>query len=192
MASLLSQLNPEENPGQETTFTGGVVGIESGANVQSFTINDYILFKAAGIAALRMDRDTGVAIFQSGVTSVNPLVYPQLTRISRRRMADFIQDSLAQLCVAFGKRLSTNARRKAMVVEIKSFLEQLLNRSNPAAQRIGGYSIDTVSGNTPTTLGLGMFRVTISVQTLSSLDSIVLATVIGEQVSVQEQLPQAA
>jgi hypothetical protein len=192
MASILSQLAPEENPGQETTFTGGIVGIESGANVQSFQINDYILFKAAGIAALRIDQDTGVAIFQSGVTSVNPLIYPQLTRISRRRMADYIQDSLAQLCVAFGKRLSTNARRKALVAEIKSFLEQLLNRSNPASQRIGGYTIDSVSGNTPTTLGLGMFRVTISVQTLSSLDSIVLATVIGEQVSVQEQLPQAA
>jgi hypothetical protein len=192
MASILSQLPPEENPGQETTFAGGIVGIESGANVQGFQINDYILFKAAGIAGLRIDQDTGVAIFQSGVTSVNPLVYPQLVRISRRRMADYIQDSLARIAVGFSKRLSTNARRKALVAEIKSFLEQLLNRSNPASARIGGYNIDSVSGNTPTTLGLGMFRLTISVQTLSSLDSIVLATIIGEQVSVQEQLPQAA
>jgi hypothetical protein len=192
MASILSQLPPEENPGQETSFTGGIVDIESGANVQNFGINDYILFKGAGIAGLRIDQDTGVAIFQSGVTSVNPNIYPQLTRISRRRMADFIQDSLAQLCTAFSKKLSTNARRMALVAEIRNFLTQLLAPSNPSAQRIGGFQIDYTTGNTPTTLGLGLFRITIKVQTLASLDSIVLATVIGEQVSVTEQLPQAA
>lgn len=190
MASILSQLPPEENPGQETAFTGAVNGLESSNNVQGFQITDYILFKAAGIAAARMD--DGVAIFQSGVTSVDPLVYPQLTRISRRRMADFIQDSIAIAAKQFGKKLSTNRRRAALSGEIKSFMEILLSRKNPDNQRIAGYSIDSATGNTDTTFGQGLYFINLNVRTLSSLDSIVIATSIGEQVQVTETLPAAA
>jgi len=190
MASILSQLNPEENPGQLTTFTANVNGIETGANVQGFDINDYIAFKAAGIAALRMDN--GVAIFQSGVTSVNPQVFPQLTRISRRRMADFIQDSIAIAAKAFGKKLSVQARRKALKGEIRSFLAGLLSKNNPGSQRIGGYTVDDSDGNTDVTLSEGMYRITVNVKTLASLDSIVVQTTIGEDVDVTEVLPQAA
>lgn len=190
MASILSQLPPEENPGQLTAFTGGINGLESSPNAQGFTMNDYIAFKAAGIAALRMD--SGTAIFQSGVTSVDPTVFPQLAPIARRRMADFIQDSIANLSKAFGKKLNIQARRKALAGEVVNFLEQLLNRNNPAAQRIIGYTFDPTSGNTDTTLGLGMAFYILDVRTASSLDSIVFQTTIGNSVQVQEQLPQAA
>jgi hypothetical protein len=190
MASILSQLPPEENPGQETSFTTAVNGPESSPNAQGLGINDYILLKASGIAALRVEN--GIAIFQSGITSVDPTLYPQLTRISRRRMADYIQDSLAQLCSQFGKKLSTAARRAALVNEITAFLNLLLNVGNPNGQRIGGYTVDAVSGNTIATLAMGMFRIIVNVQTLPSLDSIVLQTTIGENVQVQEVFPQAA
>jgi hypothetical protein len=192
LCAIMSQLPPEENPGQLTPFSGGIVSLESGANVQGFTINDYILFKASGICALRWDADDGVAIFQSGVTSVNPAINPGLVRISRRRMADYIQDSLAQAMTSFGKKLSTSARRKAIVGEITNFLAGLLSVENPANQRIGGYTVDPNSGNNAQTLAQGMFRIIINVQTLPSLDSIVLQTTVGEQVQVQEVLPQAA
>jgi hypothetical protein len=191
MASVLSQLPPEENPGQETAFTGGTIGLESSPNAQGLQIGDYIAGKAAGVAMLRVDSN-GVVIFQSGVTSVNPLIYPSLCRISRRRMADFIQDSIALICSSYGKKLNTAARRNALTSEIRSFLDQLLSVNNPGSQRIGGYSVDPVSGNTPVTLGMGMFRIIVNVLTLSSLDSIVIQTEIGDEVSVTEQLPQAA
>lgn len=93
MASVLSQLNPEENPGQETDFMDGVIALESSANARNLSITDYKNFKAKGIAALRIDE--GKAVFQSGVTAVDPLVNSALASIKRRRMADFIQDSLA-------------------------------------------------------------------------------------------------
>jgi hypothetical protein len=188
MASILSQLAPEENPGQDTPFTGGMISLESAAPV--LQMQDYIDLKAAGIAAPRMNG--GTAIFQSGVTSVDPLVYPSLVRIARRRMADFIQDSLAQAMTGYGKKLSTNLRRKALVSTIRTFLNGLLNKNNPGQQRIGGFTVDPNSGNTPTTLGLGIFRVIVNVQTLPSLDSIVLQTTIGDTVQVDEVLPQAA
>jgi len=190
MASILSQLPPEENPGQETSFTVAVNSLETSANVQGFQIGDYINFKAAGVAAARMD--DGVAIFQSGVTSVDPAVNPGLVRISRRRMADFIQDSVAIRAKAYGKRLSTVARRLSLASEIRQFMLTLLSPQNPAFQRINGFTVDPKKANTPQSLALGMYRIILNVQTIASLDSIVIQTTVGEQVQVNEILPQAA
>jgi len=191
MASILSQLPPEENPGQETAFTANVNGIETGANVQGFDISDYQAFKLAGIAALRVDQN-GVAIFQSGVTSVDPTVYPQLVRIARRRMADFIEDSIAAPTTAYGKRLSLQARRKALKGEIRAFMAGLLAKNNPGSQRIAGYTVSDSDGNDDPTLSSGMYRITVMAKTLPSLDSIVIACTVGDTVDVSEVLPAAA
>jgi len=190
MASILSQLPPEENPGQDTPFSTVVNGIEKGVNVQSFQMQDYILFKAAGIAALRVD--DGLVSFQSGVTSVDPNVYPSLTTIARRRMADYIQDSLAIAGKPYGKKLMTAARRHAYTQEVTAFLRGLLSVKNPQFQRIAGYTVDAKTANTTQTLGRGLFRLKIAVKTLPSMDSIVLETTVGTLVSVLESLPQAA
>jgi hypothetical protein len=188
MASILSQLAPEENPGQQTSFTDGVVGLESSPNAANLTINDYIALKASGIAALRID--DGVAIFQSGVTSVDPGVNPNLKNIARRRMADFIQDTLARRLKVFGKKLNTIQRRRAITSEIRSFMESLLSRNQPAFQRIFGYTIDDKTGNTPEKLAQGIYRIINRVKTLSSLDAIVIESVVGETVEVDEILPE--
>lgn len=185
MVSICSQLPPEENPGQLTTFAAGALGVEANnPDVQNLTINDYIAFRAAGIAAPRVDG--GVMIFQSGVTSVDPAVQPSLRNIARRRMADFIQDSLALRMKAFGKKLNTRTRRALIAGEIRAFMTSLLSPGNAAAQRIDGFSLDVTSGNTPATLALGIFRILLNVRTLSSLDAIVLQTTIGESVDVSE------
>ncbi len=184
LASIMSQLPPEENPGQETAFALGAISLESSPNAKGFNINDYIAFKAAGIAAPRFDN--GVMIFQSGVTSVDPLVKPNRVTIARRRMSYFIQDTIAIRAKAFSKKLNTFARRRAFVGEVQQFLDDLVSANNPSAQRIDGYSIDFTTANTPATLARGMFRVIINVRTLSSLDSIVIETNIGESVVVSE------
>lgn len=190
MASICSQLPPEENPGQDTPFVTTINGIEKGANVQSFQMTDYIAFKAAGIAALRID--DGQASFQSGVTSVDPTIFPGLVNISRQRMSDYINDTIAQGGKAFGKKLSTSARRLAYANEVKAFLEGLLSKSQPQFQRIAGFTLDIKSANTTARLAKGMYRLRLFVQTLASLDSIVIESVIGNQVQTQETLPQAA
>lgn len=190
VASILSQLPPEENPGQETTFTSEINGVETGANVQGFEEEDYIEFRAKGIAALRME--DGVATIQSGVTSVDPSVDPGLRNIARRRMADFIQDTIARRGKKHAKKLSTYARRKAYATEIKAFLETLLARTQPGRQRIAGYTVDRTSGNTPETIQAGLYRVIVKVRTLASIDSIALETTIGEQVQVVESFSEAA
>ncbi len=179
LVSVCSQLPPEENPGQLTPYAAGAIGIERGnPDVQTMTINDYKAFRASGIAAPRLD--SGVMIFQSGVTSVNPLLQPSLRNIARRRMADFIQDSLGVRLKRFGKQLNTRSRRTQIVGEIRAFMLELQN-----SQRVAGFAVDLNSGNTPQTLALGIFRILLNVRTWSSLDAIVLATRIGEAVEIE-------
>lgn len=192
MASILSQLNPEENPGQDTPFTGAINGIETGANVQGFDMDDYIAFKAAGIAALRMDTDAGFAIFQSGVTSVDPLVNSGLTSIARRRMDDFIGDSIASYAKGYGKKLMTRARRKAFKQAVTSFLKGLLSPNNPQAQRIAGYTVDDKSVNSDDSIARGLYKLLVKVQTLPSFDSIGIVEEVANDVQVTVSLPQAA
>lgn len=190
LAAICSQLPPEENPGQDTPFTASTIGIESGANAQNFNIDDYKAFKRAGICAIRVD--DGTVIFQSGVTSVDPGVHPGLVNIARRRMADFIQDSLARQLKSYGKKLSTKNRRQAIKLAINTFMNGLLPKDSNAAQRIESFSL-TDKANTAVQLGRGMYRLILKVRTLASLDSIVLQTTVGEQVvTIDEVLPQAA
>jgi hypothetical protein len=181
-AGLMSQLAPEENPGQTTTYTSGVLGLESSVNVQGFALNDYTAFKAAGICALKIE--DGVAVFQSGVVDVDPVTYPSLKNIARRRFADYLQDTLARRLNGYSKKLNTFRRRSGIQTEIISFLEPMLGKTNPDAQRLDSYSVDAKSGNTPSTLAAGLFRIIVNVRTLPSLDSIVLQTTIGESVVV--------
>jgi hypothetical protein len=182
MVSILSQLPPEENPGQATAYTAAVIGMESGSNAQGYLMSDYISFRASGIAAPRIAN--GTMVFQSGVTSVDPLVSPELRNIARRRMADFIQDTLSLRLTNFGKKLNSFARRKAIATEIRVFMDGLVSINNPSSQRIDGYSLDTKSGNTPATDALGIYRLILRARTLSSLDAIGLQTEIGESVTV--------
>lgn len=192
IASACSQLAPEENPGQLTGFMTGILSVErENPDVQDMKINDYKAFKAAGIAALRIDG--GTPIIQSGVTSVDPAVFPNLKNIARRRMADFIQDSVAPRLKAFNKKNNTRLRRALIIGEIEAFMNGLVSKKNPSSQRIDSYRLDPISGNTPDSLAAGLFRIILKCRTLSSLDYIVFDTEIGENVvTIVENLAAAA
>jgi hypothetical protein len=186
LACIMSNLNPEENPGQETTFAQNVLGLEVGnSDVQILAMGDYINFKASGIAAPRMT--DGVCIFESGVTSVDPSQNFNLRNIARQRMADYIEDSLAKTLNTFAKLLPTAQRRSAIMSLINSFMGDLLGTTNGLPQRIADYNADGKSQNTTDTIAAGVYRVALSVKTLSSMDDIVLNATIGETVTVQQQ-----
>lgn len=184
LASVESLLNPEENPGQETQFMAGALGIEAGnPDVQDLTIDDYKAFRAAGICAPRID--AGTMFFQSGVNSVDP-TQTALRNISRRRMADFIQDSIANAIVPFVKKLATNDRKALVVSTIDAFLSTLLSKDNPENQRIAGYTIEDVTSAAEKKLGI--LRLLVKVKLLGSLDVIVVDTAVGETVEITELL----
>jgi len=182
MASVLSQLPPERNPGEQTEYLNHIQSIETG--VTGITRAKYESYRANGIAALRIDPVTGVQ-FESGVTSVNPTTYPKLRNIYRRRMADYIQDSLAAALVAFNKTPNTLSKRRAIRGEIEAFLEGLKSTNNTEMQRIVDFHVDEDSGNTPARLAQGIVVFLIEVQLMSTMDFIVLQATIGETVEIQ-------
>lgn len=184
LASLLSQLPPEEDAGQETGYLSGVVDLESGAEYADLQISDYIAFKAAGIVAPRID--DGVCIVQSAVTSVDPAVDPAGTPIARIRFTFFLQDSLAPRLNAYSKKLATNDRRGLIVSEIESFMGVLLSTDQPQLQRILAFETDTQSANTPALLERGIFRIKLRTKMIPPFRAIVLETEVGETVQITD------
>lgn len=182
LASLLSVLPPERNPGQASepvpTALAYVLGLQR--DVSGLTIGDYTLMRSKGIAGLRLDRTSG-AIIQSGITS--SLTSGQ-KNINRRRMADFIQDSLAERLVAFGKEPLTEALKDEAVGEADAYMSELRSLNNPRAQRINAYELDDVSGNTKDLAAKGIWVLIVRVRTLATADFIVLQAEIGEGVTV--------
>lgn len=187
LASVLANIAPEENPGQVgepfTTLFAAVAAYQRNLttkpNMAAFTA-----MRAAGVVGLRRDRDDGW-LFQSGVTSD---LTSGRTTIARRRMADFIQDSMARRTNKLVKKLAKDIVKDAILTEIETFLGGLRSDNNKAAQRIADYSVDDRSGNTPALEAAGIHVILSSVRTLPSLDVIVLQTDIGNGVAITRAL----
>lgn len=184
LASLLSQLPPEEDVGQETGFLTGILDLEENADVADLRIEDYIAFKASGIVAPRIDE--GVCVVQSAVTSVDPLIDPAGTPIARKRFTYYLQDTMAPRLNAYAKKLATNDRRAAIVSDIEGFSDTLLSKDQPQLQRILAYETDTQSGNTPALLERGIFRIKWRVKMIPPFRAIVLETEVGETVQITD------
>lgn len=182
LAAVLSNLAPERNPGQSAppvnTIMAPILGLQR--SCPSLGVQEYISLRAAGVVGLRLDRKAG-PIFQSGITTS---LTTGLKNINRRRMADFIQDSVAQSIEPLSKLPLTQGLKDTITGEIDAFLNQLKSPSNPSAQRIVDYQVDDKSGNTPDLEARGIFVVIGRVQTLATADFIVFQTEIGEGVKI--------
>ena len=182
MAAVLSNLPPERNPGQSgppvNTVLSPILGLQRG--LSALDIGSYTQLRASGIAGLRIDRVVG-PVFQSGITS--SLVSGQ-KNINRRRMADFIEDSVAEALVPFSKQPLTDGLKDAITGEVDAFLNGLKSPTNPSAQRIVDYSVDDKSGNTPSLEAQGIFVVIARVRTLATADFIVFQAEVGEGVVI--------
>lgn len=185
LAAVLSNLPPERNPGQAgppvDTVLAPIAGLQRAA--PNLGVGEYTALRAAGVCGLRDDRVAGF-IFQSGVTSS---LTSGKKNINRRRMADFIQDSVSKRLVGFSKQPLTTALKDTITGEIDAFLNQLLSPNNPPAQRIVAYEIDDKSGNTPALEAQGIYVVIGRVRTLATADFIVFQTEVGEGVVVSTQ-----
>lgn len=188
-ASDLSQLAPFRNIGQGAepilTANAPIVGYQRAVDRRQLEINFYTLAKSRGLCALRMDRAAG-AIFQSDVTTSQT---PGQTLIRRRRMSFFIQDSIATALLPFSKQVLTERLQTEILGAHVQFFEGLLQRNNPQAAAIRGYTLDDKSGNTPEGLEAGIYVVIHRVEMLPTADVIVIQSDVGYGVlSVQELL----
>ena len=182
LISVMSNLPPERNPGQAAApvpdLMTGVLGLQRG--VTKLELDHYIALRSRGVCALRLDRTVG-PVFQSGITT-------SLTagekNINRRRMADFIDDSLAETLKPYNKLPLSTANKDNARATVESFMAELLSENNPAQQRIKAYSVDDKSGNTPARSAKGIHVIITKVRTLPTGDFIVIQSEVGESVEV--------
>lgn len=184
LAAECSNIPPENDPAQAAaptpTVLANVAGLQRGLPV--LDINTYIQMKASGICGMLIDRTTGPQ-FQDGVTT--SLVTGE-KYIFRRRMADFIEDSLSDALKPFANLPQNQTFRDVVYSQADSFLNGLLSPDNPAAQRIQAYSIDPKSGNTPEMSALGIYVLVIQVRLLSIAQVIVLNCSISQNVVITQ------
>lgn len=186
LMSVESSLPPERNPGQAAepvpTVLAPVLGFQRTTAALRLGLPEYTQLRSRGVCAIRFDKTSG-PIFQSGVTTS---LLSGEKNIFRRRMADFIQDSLSQRLVQLSKLPLTESLKNTAVGEVSAFLTDLLSPNNPSASRIDAFEVDDVSGNTPATLAKGIYVIIVRVKLTPTSDFIVLQTEIGEGVVITE------
>lgn len=176
MACLFANTDVDIHVGEEDTkrFLAGITRLHGAALARA----DYVSLRAAGISALEID--LGSPVFVSGVTTS---VVPGKTEISRRRMADFLQLSLAQSLRFTVKKKNTASRRVANVGMINAFLGDLRN----AERVVEDFKTDGEILNTPTQRSQGIEKILVRVKLIGHMLHVVLETEIGTGVVITAQ-----
>ena len=175
VAALLTKLRPELNPGQADSpvpeVFAPITGYQSGC--PTLDMSDYILFKQYGVIAFRNDRVSGW-ILQSNVTT--SLENGKRT-INRRRMADWIQDTLAALVGPMAKKLARESVTDSILAVHDDFFSQLKSEGAPEQARIKDYRLD--DSNQGSNLRNNIWVVRHKVDMISTLDNIVTESTVG-------------
>lgn len=168
-ASVMSLLNPEENPAQATSFIPRdlYVGVENA--IVSWGEDEYAAAKAAGIMAPCYDENEGPG-FMSGVTSVDPLAYPSQAPVARVRFADFLTDSVQEFQKPYVKLPATETRKALLQGKLEEFLQGLQD-----VERVEKFKVS--EGQKP---AANTYLLNWAVEMIDSLDNIINATSIGE------------
>lgn len=186
-ASVLSQLNPEENPAQYHNLIDGrgitsIQRIKSSptADERDLNFQDYKDFKASGISAPAYSSSYGWNCYSGVTTSLTS----GREGIARRRMADFVGFSIARSLEDKKSKLPKRKLLDSMEDVIFGFLDGLKSEDNADTQRIEDFSLDTTSGNTATTSAKKIRVIKYQVKMLSSMDSFAVFAEVGENVNV--------
>ncbi|MGZ6970964.1 MAG: hypothetical protein ACXVID_04815 [Thermoanaerobaculia bacterium] len=174
MASVLSQVDVDIHPGEEDTkpFLAGITRLYQ----PGLQREDYISLREAGICAL--EEDEGFA-FVSGVTTS---LVPGKEQITRRRMTDYLQGSIAKTLKHVVKKKDTETRKQASATMIDSFLGNLKEEE----RIVKAFSVDPDVLNNDTDEGNGIVRIFMRVRLISHILELVLETEIGTSVQVKE------
>jgi hypothetical protein len=184
LTTICAMRPPEENPGQQTNLIDDFFEVDGSGEV--LEIEAYKAFKAAGVCVPKLERGEGMT-FQSGVTSS---LESGRTTCSRRKMADFIQDTHAEVTRRYAKTLNKQAQRDAVRTDLETFLDGLLSSEDPDKSRIEGYTLDdgVTAGNTSAVRAQNVHFVKSVVRTLGTMDNIVSQTEIGTNANITREL----
>lgn len=182
-ASVMSQQAPNLDPANvdAAEFLAGVTGLE-----ETLTRADYINLKDNGISAFEFDPQFGYKI-KSGVLTT---LVAGKTQVLRRRMADFLTNSIASFLKNYQNKVNSKAQRDLVKGAIVNFVKRLENEGIlPSAQDVqegSPYLVDTEALNTDNSIAQGFFKILYKQRIFSSMRYIVLQAEIGEGVLVTE------
>jgi hypothetical protein len=184
-AAVLSQTAPNIDPAysKNTQFLSGISGLKL-----ALTRSNYISLKEAGVSAFEIDEDIGPKIKSGIVTQISD---SSKVMVFRRRMADYLTDSIAKFLKNYQNAPNTKANRTAVKGAISAFVESNENAGilpkDSEVQSGLAKLIDTESLNTDSSIGQGFFKILYKQRIYSSMRYIVIQAEIGETVVVTEQ-----
>lgn len=178
MASVDPEVSPGGAPG--APFLTGITDLESEAD--RTTLDD---LNDAGVAPWFLSRNLGTILRRGVTTSLTS----GLTKIFRRRMADFIELSIADYAEHYVEQpldldlgsQSLGQNSGALVGSINQFLADLKTKS-----RIASYAVDAFSGNVQTDIDAGRWVIMVTVKLFPAMEEIVIRAAIGETVEISE------
>ncbi len=187
-ASWVASVFSQTAPNVELSFTGNtsfLAGITDLASKEGR--NGYISLNEAGVMALEQDLDIGFVIKNSVTTQI---IDTSKIPVIRRRMADFLTDSIALFLKNFQNAVNSKAKRDEVQGAILEFDARLVrDQILPGSQDVVGGEpllVDTESLNTDDIVAQGQFRILYKRRIFSSMRFIVLQAEIGTSVVVTE------
>lgn len=184
MASILTQTAPNIDPAftKNTQFLGGITGLKV-----ALTRTNYISLKDAGIAAFEYDADIGYKVKSGVVTQISD---SSKVMILRRRMADYLTESVAAFLKNYQNAVNSRENRSLVKGAILSFIDSLerdgiLPKDSDLTTGVAKL-VDVESLNTDTSIAAGFFKILWRQRIFSSMRYIVLQAEIGESVVVTE------
>lgn len=184
IASIISQTSPHIDPAYVANrqFLSGIVGLKT-----TMTRANFITLNEAGISAFEFDNTLGYGL-KNGVTT--QIASVEKRPILRRRMADFLQDSVAFFLKQFQNAPNTKANRDQVKAAILGF-DRGLERDGlvPTDDEVNTGNakiVDTEALNSDLSLSQGFFKILYRRRIYSSMRYIVLQAEIGTSVVVTE------
>jgi hypothetical protein len=184
IASLLSQTAAYKDPAAASNakFLAGVTGLKL-----DLKRSDYVSLDAAGVMGIEFDGDIGYKI-KNGVTT--HILNSALRPVLRRRMADYLQDSIAVYLKNFQDETNSLLNRIGAKGAIELWIQSQkdLGILPKDSEVTGGLStlVDIDSLNTDEVIANGYFYILLKQRIYSSMRYIVLKTQIGTSVVVTE------
>lgn len=150
--------------------------------------NPFISLNDAGVMGFQFDPDVGIKIRNAVTTHI---INSQKRPVLRRRMADFLTDSIGLFLKAYDNDVNSTDKRDEVKAAILEFDGRLVRDGVlPGEQDVQGGSpllVDTESANTDDVIAQGKFIILYKRRIFSSMRFIVLRAEIGTGVVVTEQ-----
>jgi hypothetical protein len=184
-ASILSQTAPNVDPAYagNAGLLFGVLGLK-----KLLTRDEYIQLMQAGVSSFEQDLDIGFKV-KSGV--VTQIANSSKLTVLRRRMADYLTNSIARFLKVYQNDVNSQPKRIAVKGAIQRFDKQQedLGIVPKDSEVQGGLAkiVDIDSENSDDTIAQGKFFIVYKRRIYSSMRFIVLRAEIGESVVVTEE-----